>query len=122
MLNAPSLAERLGIRLDAGKRMIYRFRRRIIGPLAIFWLIVTVASVVSGLVAWSRFSKGVDASSNPDQFRSSSNHLQQMTWMAGLLGVGAGLFALYFWRVDYHQERAQRELWEEKLHAEQAVR
>jgi signal transduction histidine kinase/DNA-binding response OmpR family regulator len=45
-----------------------------------------------------------------------------MTWMAGLLGVGAGLFALYFYRVDYYQERARRELLEEKLHAEQAVR
>jgi nitrogen-specific signal transduction histidine kinase/CheY-like chemotaxis protein len=42
--------------------------------------------------------------------------------MAGLLGVGAGLFALYFYRVDYFQERARRELLEEKLHAEQAVR
>jgi len=48
--------------------------------------------------------------------------VHQMTWMAGLLGVGAGLFALYFYRVDYHQERARRELLEEKLHAEQAVR
>ena len=42
--------------------------------------------------------------------------------MAELLGVGAGLFALYFYRVDYRQERARRELLEEKLHAEQAVR
>jgi len=102
--------------------MIYRFRRRIIGPLAIFWLIVTVASVVSGAVAWSRFSKRVGASADPDQFRGSINHLQQMTWVAGLLGVGAGLFALYFYKVDYDQERARRELLEEKLHAEEAVR
>jgi len=48
--------------------------------------------------------------------------VHRMTWMAGLLGVGAGLFALYFYRVDYLQERARRELLEEKLHAEQAVR
>jgi signal transduction histidine kinase/DNA-binding response OmpR family regulator len=48
--------------------------------------------------------------------------VHQMTWMAGLLGVGAGLFALYFYRIDYYQERARRELLEEKLHAEQAVR
>jgi signal transduction histidine kinase/DNA-binding response OmpR family regulator len=102
--------------------MIYRFRHWIIGPLAIFWLLVTVASVVSGAVAWSRFSRRVDASANPDQFRGSINHLQQMTWIAGLLGVGAGLFALYFYRIDFHQERARRELLEEKLHAEQAVR
>jgi signal transduction histidine kinase/DNA-binding response OmpR family regulator len=47
--------------------------------------------------------------------------VHQMTWIAGLLGVGAGLFALYFYRVDYYQERARRELLEEKLHAEQAV-
>jgi signal transduction histidine kinase/CheY-like chemotaxis protein len=49
-------------------------------------------------------------------------HLQQITWVAGLLGIGAGLFALYFYRIDYYQERARRELLEEKLHAEQAVR
>jgi signal transduction histidine kinase/DNA-binding response OmpR family regulator len=102
--------------------MIYRFRHGIIGPLAIFWLIVTVASVITGAVAWSRFSRRVDASADPEQFRGSINQLQQITWVAGLLGVGAGLFALYFYRVDYRQERARRELLEEKLHAEQAVR
>ena len=47
--------------------------------------------------------------------------VHQMTWVAGLLGVGAGLFALYFYRVDYYQERGRRELLEEKLQAEQAV-
>jgi len=230
--------------------MIYRFRRGIIGPLAIFWLTVTVASVVMGAVAWSRFSRSIDASAQAEQFRESLNQLfsvlqdaeasqrgylltgkgfyldaftnaartfpealerlavsarrdpagqgvlnelrplidlelaelrqaialraeqgpagpeaaatpdqtrttmdrireiikrrhdsrldllsatgeatrhemkmvHQMTWMAGLLGIGAGLFALYFYRVDYYQERARRELLEEKLHAEQAVR
>src|SRR5579859_8065573 len=122
MLTSPSLAGRLCARLEAGKRMIYRFRHGIIGPLAIFWLIVTVASVISGAVAWSRFSRRVNASADPDQFRESINHLQQITWVAGLLGVGAGLFALYFYQVDYRQERARRELLEEKLLAEQAVR
>jgi signal transduction histidine kinase/DNA-binding response OmpR family regulator len=122
MLNAPSLAGRVCARLDAGKRMIYRFRHGIIRPLAIFWLIVTVASVVTGAVAWSRFSRRVNASADPAQFREFINHLQQITWVAGLLGVGAGLFVLYFYRVDYRQERARRELLEEKLHAEQAVR
>ena len=48
--------------------------------------------------------------------------VHQMTWVAGLLGIGAGVFALYFYRVDYYQERGRRELLEEKLHAEQAVR
>jgi signal transduction histidine kinase/DNA-binding NarL/FixJ family response regulator len=47
--------------------------------------------------------------------------MHQMTWVAGLFGVGAGLFALYFYRVDYYQERGRRELLEEKLQAEQAV-
>jgi signal transduction histidine kinase/DNA-binding response OmpR family regulator len=230
--------------------MIYRFRRGIIGPLAIFWLTVTVASVVMGIVAWSRFSRSIDASTQAEQVREAMNQLfsglqdaeagqrgylltgkgvyleaftnaarafpaalerlavsarrdpasqgalselrplidtelaelcqaialraghgpagpeaaaspeetwttmdriraiikrrhdnrldllsatgaatrhemkvvHQMTWIAGLLGVGAGLFALYFYRVDYYQERARRELLEEKLHAEQAVR
>jgi len=230
--------------------MLYRFRHGIIGPLAIFWLIVTVASVLMGAVAWSRFSRSIDASADAEQFRESMNQLfsdlqdaeanqrgylltgkgafleaftnaastfpqafdrlaatarhdpagqrdlndlrplielelgdlhqaivlratndptgsglsaspkqarttmdrireiikrrhdnrldllsatgeatrhemklvHQMTWMAGLLGVGAGLFALYFYRVDYYQERERRELLEEKLHAEQAVR
>jgi len=102
--------------------MIYRFRHGIIGPLAIFWLIVTVASVISGAMAWSRFSHSVEASVVAEQFRESIKHLQQITWVAGLLGVGAGLFALYFYRIDYYQERARRELLEEKLRAEQAVR
>ena len=101
--------------------MIYRFRHGIIGPLAIFWLIVTVASVISGAMAWSRFSHSVEASVVAEQFRESLKHLQQITWVAGLLGVGAGLFALYFYRIDYYQERARRELLEEKLRAEQAV-
>jgi signal transduction histidine kinase/DNA-binding response OmpR family regulator len=101
--------------------MIYRFRHGIIGPLAIFWLIVTVASVVTGAMAWSRFSHSVEASVVAEQFRESMKHLQQVTWVAGLLGVGAGLFSLYFYRIDYYQERARRELLEEKLRAEQAV-
>jgi signal transduction histidine kinase/DNA-binding response OmpR family regulator len=54
--------------------------------------------------------------------RREMKRVHQMTWIAGLLGVGAGLFALYFYRIDYFQERARRELLEEKLHAEQAVR
>ncbi|SPE61600.1 Multi-sensor hybrid histidine kinase [Verrucomicrobia bacterium] len=230
--------------------MIYRLRRRIIGPLAIFWLTVTVASVVMGAVAWSRFSRSIDASAEAEQFRESGDQLftvlqdaeasqrgylltgnpsyreaftsaertfpktferlaasakhdpagrtdlielrrlveleladlrqaialraakaptgseavlspeqarttmdrireiikqrhdnrldllsangaairremklvHQMTWFAGLLGVGAGLFALYFYRIDFFQERARRQLLEEKLQAEQSVR
>ncbi len=252
MLISPSLAERGCARLDAdaGKRMIYRLRHAIIGPLAIFWLIVTVASVVTGAIAWSRFSKSIDAAAEAAQFRESMNRLvlllqdaqasqqtylltgrggyleaftnaaaafpeafdridasarrdlvgqrdflelrrlfdleiselrqamlmrakqgstatelsaspeltrttmdqirevlkrrhddrldlvsatgeatrhemklvHQMTWVAGLLGVGAGIFALYFYRMDYYQERERREMLEEKLHAEKSVR
>src|SRR5579859_4601838 len=75
MLTSPSLAGRVCARLDAGKRMIYRFRHGIIGPLAVFWLIVTVASVVMGAVAWSRFSRSIDASAEAEQFRESMNQL-----------------------------------------------
>ncbi len=237
-------------RLDAGKRMIYRFRHGIIGPLAFIWLTATVVSVVMGTVAWSRFSRSIDASADAEQLRESMYQLfsvlqdaetsersylltgsaayreafndadrtfpekferltasarrdpagqtdlselrrlvdlelaelrraialradrgpagpevaaspeqtrttmdrireiikrrhdsrldllsatgettrremklvHLMTWMAGLLGVGAGVFAFYFYRIDYYQERERRELLEEKLHAEQSVR
>jgi signal transduction histidine kinase/DNA-binding response OmpR family regulator len=230
--------------------MIYRFRHGIIGPAAFIWLTATVVSVVMGTVAWSRFSRSIDASAEAEQLRESMyqlfsvlqdaaaserSYLQTgsaayrdafnnadrtfpdkferlaasaqhdpegqtdlgelrrlvnvelaelrqaialradkgppgpevvgspeqnrttmdrireiikrrhdsrldllsatgeatrremkwvhlMTWMAGLLGVGAGVFALYFYRVDYYQERGRRELLEEKLHAEQSVR
>ena len=47
--------------------MIYRLRRGIIGPLAIIWLTATVASVVIGGVAWSRFSRSIDASADAAQ-------------------------------------------------------
>src|ERR1035437_2304297 len=48
-LDSLSLAGRLRARLEAGKRMIYRFRHGIIGPLALLWLTATVASVVVGV-------------------------------------------------------------------------
>ena len=55
--------------------MIYRFRRGIIGPLAILWLTATVASVVIGAVAWSRFSRSIDASAEAEQLRESVDQL-----------------------------------------------
>jgi signal transduction histidine kinase len=61
-------------------------------------------------------------SSKGEATRREMKLVHQMTWVAGLLGIGAGVFALYFYRIDYYQERARRELLEEKLHAEQAVR
>jgi signal transduction histidine kinase len=75
MLMRPSLAGRVCARIEAGKRMIYRFRHGIIGPLAMFWLTVTVASVVIGAVAWSRFSRTIDASAEAEQFRESIDQL-----------------------------------------------
>ncbi len=75
MLSLTSLLGRTGARRDAAKRMIFRFRHKIIGPLAIFWLTVTVASVVLGAVAWSRFSRGIDASAEAEQFREAKNQL-----------------------------------------------
>ena len=225
--------------------MIYRFRHGVIGPLAIVWLSATVASVVIGAVAWSRFSRNIDAAAEAAQLRESIDQLfsvlhdagaserdylltgnaayrkaftnaersfpaafewiaaaakhdpvgqsdlielrrlveleladlrravalraekgpvvaelaaspgqtrttmdrireiikrrhddqrdlmsargegtsremkwvHQLTWIAGLLGVGAGVFALYFYHVDYYQELGRRQLLEEKLHA-----
>jgi signal transduction histidine kinase/DNA-binding response OmpR family regulator len=250
MLISASLAGRVRARLDAGKRMIYRLRHGIIGPLAVVWLTATVASVVVGAVAWSRFSRSIDAATeaaqlresidqlfsvlhdagaserdylltgnavyleaftnaehsfpaaferiaasvrhdragqsdlielrrlvgleladlrravalraeksparseaatSPDQPRTTMDRIReiikrrhddrrdllsasgegtrremkwvhQLTWIAGLLGVGAGVFALYFYRIDYYQERDRRQLLEEKLNAEQSVR
>jgi signal transduction histidine kinase/DNA-binding response OmpR family regulator len=250
MLIPPLLAGRLHARLDAGNRMIYRFRHGIIGPLAFIWLTATVVSVLMGAVAWSRFSKSIDAATEAAQLRESIDQLfsvlhdagaserdylltgnatyreafgnaersfpaafeqiaasvkhdaagqsdlaelrrlvgleladlrqavalraergpagpelaskpeqprtamdrireiikrrhddrrdllsasgegtrremkwvHRLTWIAGVLGVGAGVFALYFYRIDYCQERDRRLLLEEKLHAEQSVR
>ena len=230
--------------------MIYRLRHGIIGPLATVWLTATVASVVMGTVAWSRFSRSIDASAeaeqlresmyqlfsvlqdaeasqrgyvltgnpayreafskadrtfpekfeqlaasarhdqagqtdltelrrlvdlelaelrqaialraekgpavpevaaSPEQTRTTMDRIREiikrrhdnrldllsstgetaraqmklvhlMTWVAGMLGIGAGVFALYFYRIDYCQERDRRQLLEEKLHAEQSVR
>jgi CHASE3 domain sensor protein len=75
MLNHPSPVERVRARLDAGKRTIYRFRHGIIGPLALIWLTATVASVVMGTVAWSRFSRSIDASAEAEQLRESMYQL-----------------------------------------------
>ena len=55
--------------------MIYRFRHGIIGPLALLWLTVTVASVVMGAVAWSRFSRSIDAAAEAAQLRESIDQL-----------------------------------------------
>ena len=64
--------------------------------------------------------------SNPLSARAETTRRQMRlvhltTLLGGLLSIGTGLFALYFYRIDFLQERAQRELLEEKLQAEQAV-
>jgi signal transduction histidine kinase/CheY-like chemotaxis protein len=46
---------------------------------------------------------------------------QNLTMLAGVLGVGAGLIALYLVRVGYLQDKAQRELLEDKIRAEKTV-
>jgi signal transduction histidine kinase/DNA-binding response OmpR family regulator len=109
--------------LEARKRMFYQFRHRIIGPLALFWLVITIASLVMGAIAWNRLDRNIGPSAEMDQAtHRAMASMQRMTWIAGILGIGAGLFALYLYRVDYLQERAQRELLEEKLQAEAAVK
>ena len=97
-----------------------------------------------------RREKGFDSAAtfvNPDQGKATLEHLREIiakvdsdplsaraestkrqmkavhltTLLGGLLSIGTGLFALYFYRIDFLQERAQRELLEEKLQAEKAV-
>ncbi len=122
MLISPSLAGRAGAPGgEAGKRMTYQFRRRIVGPLIIFWLAITLASLVMGVVAWNRFSNGIGASSEAPA-RREVERLHELTLIAGLLGVGAGLFSIYLSRIGYRKEGEQRELLEDKLVAEEAVK
>jgi signal transduction histidine kinase len=64
--------------------MIFRFCHKIIGPLAILWLAITVASVVVGAVAWSRFSRGIDASAEAEQFRDAKHQLFLVLQQAAL--------------------------------------
>jgi hypothetical protein len=63
--------------------MIYRFRHGIIGPLALLWLTATVASVVVGAVAWSRFSRSIDAAAEAAQLRESIDQLFSVLHDAG---------------------------------------
>ena len=46
---------------------------------------------------------------------------QSLDLVAGVLGVGAGLFALYLVRVGYLQEKGRRELLEQKMRAEKIM-
>ena len=45
-----------------------------------------------------------------------------MTWATGFLGVGAGVFGLYFYRLDYKHERNARAALEERFQAEEVMK
>src|SRR3989440_8637913 len=130
--NVTSQVRRAGVWLERATRMVSRFRYQIIRPLVIGWVAVMVASVAMWAVAWSRLSQGIEASAQAESpgalsargeaTRRDLMAVYRMTLLAGLLGLGTGVFALYFYRVDYHQERAQRKLLEEKVNAEEAVK
>ena len=110
-------------RPEAGKSMSYRFRHRIIGPLVLFWLALTVASLVLGALALARLSRSIGASPEAAAVtRREMNWVRQTTWVTGLLGIGAGLLAVYLYRVDNRQDRAQKELLDQKLQAEEVVK
>ncbi|MHB8520626.1 MAG: ATP-binding protein [Limisphaerales bacterium] len=103
--------------------MIHRLRRGIVGPLVGFWLVITVASLVMGAIEWNRLSRSLGVSAEVEQAtRRELMSVYRMTWVTGLLGIGAGVFALYLYRCDYHHERKERRLLEEKLQAEEAVK
>jgi CHASE3 domain sensor protein len=55
--------------------MMFRFRHGIIGPVAIFWLTITIASTAMATMAWSRLSRSVDVWAKADQLRESLNQL-----------------------------------------------
>ena len=99
------MAGRVCARLEAGKCMVYRFRRGIIGPLAIFWLTITVASVVMGAVVWSRFSRGINAAADAEQLRESIDHVISVLQDAEVserayLATGNAAFREAFSKVD----------------------
>ncbi len=46
--------------LRAGKTIIYKFRHRIVGPVVVIWLALTIASVAVRTVVWYQLSNTVD--------------------------------------------------------------
>jgi len=123
-------AGRVGVWLERGMRMFYLYRHRIIRPFVIGWVGIMVGIVVLWASAWSRLSQGIDASAKAESLipargeatRRDLTAVYRITLLAGLLVLGTGAFTLYFYRVDYHREKAHRKLLEEKLHAEEAVK
>src|SRR5947209_4921163 len=120
------------VRSPRATSMFTQIRHQIIRPLIIGWLLIMGASVVMWAVAWSRLSQGVEASARvespglpstrAESTRRDLKAVYRLTWLAGLLGFGTGMFALYFYRIDYRRERAQRKMLEERLHAEEAMK
>jgi len=112
--------------------MFYRYRHQIIRLLVIGWLAIMAASVMTWAFAWRRLAQGIETSARTESqgvpsvrgeaTRRDLTAVYRITLLAGLLGLGTAVFAVYFYRVDYHQERAQRKLLQEKLDAEDAVK
>ncbi len=48
--------------------------------------------------------------------------MNRTTWAIGLMGISAGLVAFYLYRIEFHQEKIQRKLLDEKMKAEEAVK
>jgi signal transduction histidine kinase/CheY-like chemotaxis protein len=113
-------------------RMFFHFRHQIVRLFVIGWLAIMLASVLMWAFAWNRLSDGIEASATAESqgllsataeaTRQDLTAVYRITWLAGLLGLGTAVFAVYFYRVDYHQEKAQRKLLQEKLDAEDAVK
>ena len=94
-----------------------------IGPLIIFWLVITAASIAVRTVAWNRLSHAIGLSPEMNQATHEERKLMSlMTWVVSLLGIGAAVIAWSLYRIDCQQERVQHDLLEAKLQAEEAVR
>src|ERR1051325_6991106 len=105
-------------------------------PLIAIWLALTAAAVLLSAIEWNRLTAAIDASEKDKASQMGDRPLDSeagrvlrrrmheagMTaWAAGVLAVGAGLFAVYLTWVTYVQERKQVELQEQKLEAEKSA-
>ncbi len=55
--------------------MLYQFRHRIIGPVVIIWLVLTVTSVVTRMIIWDQLTSNLKASADAVRFVEAVNHL-----------------------------------------------
>jgi signal transduction histidine kinase/CheY-like chemotaxis protein len=98
-------------------------RHRLIRPLILFWLVITLASLALGTLAWTRLAAGGGAPIGVGTaIQSSVQWIYRLTLVAGLLGVGAGLCAVYLYQADDRRDQARGDLLLEKLQAEQSVK